>query len=128
MAAKSAGGRLAPGRPVIGLRPRSTRFCSFSGKPPGGSPSRPSKNSTTDSGNANSRGPSITSAGVRLLATMNRAMSPTTFEVGVTLTMSPNIRLTSAYMRQTSASAPPDPATLAWAYRFVYWPPGISFW
>ena len=59
---------------------------------------------------------------------MNRAMSPTTFEVGVTFTMSPNIRLTSAYMRQTSGQRSSRPSDAAWAYRFVYWPPGISFW
>ena len=39
---------------------------------------------------------SATSAGARSLATMNSAMSPTTFEVGVTLTMSPNSWFTSA--------------------------------
>ena len=54
--------------------------------------------------------PSRTSLGVRLLPTMNRAMSPTTFEVGVTLTMSPNRWLTSAYIRQTSGQRRPGPA------------------
>ncbi len=51
--------------------------------------------------------------GVRLLATMNRAMSPTTFDVGVTLMMSPNSRLTSAYIRQTSRQRSSRPSDCA---------------
>ena len=43
-----------------------------------------------------SRSGSSTSARVRPPETITRAMSPTTFDVGVTFTMSPNIRFTSA--------------------------------
>ena len=92
--------------------PSGRARCSSAGKPPGGWPSRPSKNSTTVSGNASSRSGSSTSSGVRLLATMNSAMSPTTFEVGVTLTMSPNSWLTSAYIRQTSGQRVARPERL----------------
>ena len=41
-----------------------------SGKPPGGWPSSPPKNCTTDSGNAMSRAGSATASGVRSLVTM----------------------------------------------------------
>ena len=95
-ASRSAGGRLAPGRSVRAGRPLRTRVWISGGKPPGGWPRRPSKNSTTLSGKASSRSVSRTSSGVRLLATRKRAMSPTTFEEGVTLTISPKRRLTWA--------------------------------
>lgn len=48
-ASKSHGGNDAPGRPLIGGRPLSTAAWS-GGKPPGGTPRRPSKYSTTDDG------------------------------------------------------------------------------
>ena len=44
---------------------------------PAAGPSCPASRSMTDSGNASSRSPSSTSSAVRLLATRNRAMSPT---------------------------------------------------
>ena len=81
---------------VIGSLPFSTFFCSAFGKPPGGWPSSPAKNPTTESGNATSRAGSSTSARVRPDDTIASAMSPTTFDDGVTFTMSPNIWLTSA--------------------------------
>ncbi len=68
----------------------------FSGKPPGGCPIPPPIRSITDSGNEISRLSSRTSSFDKPLATMNRAMSPTAFEVGVTLTMSPNSWFTPA--------------------------------
>ena len=45
------------------------------------------------------------------MASMYSVMSPTTFEVGVTFTMSPNIRLTAAYMRPTSFHRSPTPTS-----------------
>ena len=74
----------------------------LAGSRPAAGRAGPSKNSTTLSGKASSRVGSSTSSGVRLLATRNRAMSPTTFDDGVTFTMSPKSRLTSAYAWQTS--------------------------
>ena len=71
------------------------------------------------------RGSSV-SSGSRLLATRNSAMSPTTFDVGVTLTMSPKRTFTSAYASQTSVQREARPSALACWKRFVYWPPGIS--
>ena len=103
-----------------------TTSASALGKPPGGCPSRPSKSSTTLSGKASSRSGSSVSSGVRLFATRNRAMSPTTFDVGVTFTMSPKSRFTSAYALQTSGHRAARPRPLACWNRFVYWPPGIS--
>ena len=52
------------------------------------------------------------SSGVRLLATRNSAMSPTTFELGVTLMMSPKSRLTSEYAVQTSCQRDARPEGL----------------
>ena len=72
------------------------RACNAFGKPPGGWPSLPSKNSVTLSGQAISRSGFITSATVRSCDSMNSAMSPTTFDVGVTLTRSPKSWLTAA--------------------------------
>jgi len=56
----------------------------------------PWKNWTTDSGNAISTSGSSTLARVSPLVTIISAMSPTTFEEGVTLTRSPNMSFTSA--------------------------------
>ena len=54
-------------------------------------------------------------------------MSPTTLELGVTFTMSPNISFTSAYARATSGHRWSSmPSERACSRRFVYWPPGIS--
>ena len=53
-------------------------------------------------------------------------MSPTTFDDGVTFTMSPNPRLTSAYVRAISGHRSPSPIASACSLRFVYCPPGIS--
>ena len=112
-AARSAGGRSLPGRSVDRRAgPCRTRSWSTGGNPPGGWPSRPSNSSTTLSGKASSRSGSSVSSGVRLLATRNRAMSPTTFDVGVTLTMSPKRRLTSAYALQTSGQRDARPERL----------------
>ena len=84
--------------PIGEWRPAAQDFLlqCLGGNRPAAGPSRPSKNSTTDSGNASSRFGSSTCSGVRLLAIMNSVMSPTTFDDGVTLTMSPNSRLTAA--------------------------------
>jgi hypothetical protein len=46
---------------------------------------------------------------------------------GVTLTMSPKARLTSAYMRAISGQRGPRPMLSACSRRLVYWPPGISW-
>ncbi len=51
---------------------------------------------TIDAGKATSVSGSSTSRRSRPAETITSAMSPTTFEVGVTLTMSPNISFTSA--------------------------------
>ncbi len=93
---KSTAGRLAPGRPFTGSLPRRIRWRTRFGNPPGGCPIRPLTRSMTDSGKAISRFSSSTSWVERLLATRNRARSPTDFDVGVTLTMSPRSWFTSA--------------------------------
>ncbi len=54
----------------------------------------PRNSATTDSGKATSVAGSSTSSAVSPLVTIMIAMSPTTFDDGVTLTMSPNISLT----------------------------------
>jgi hypothetical protein len=61
-----------------------------------GRPRSPCIVCTTDSGNATSKFGSSTCSRVSPLETISNAMSPTTFEEGVTLTMLPNISLTSA--------------------------------
>ena len=68
---------------------------SGSGKPPGGVPKKPWKNSTTDTGKSRVDACSSTSRADSLLATMNCAKSPTTLDEGVTLTMSPHNMLAS---------------------------------
>ena len=83
--------------------------------------------STTLSGKATSTAGSSTWARVRSCATIISAMSPTTLDEGVTLTMSPNIRFTSAYMCATSCQRSSRPMERACALRLVNWPPGISW-
>ena len=95
-AARSTGGRAAPGRVVSGAAPLRILRCNASGKPPGAWPSSPRNSCTTDSGNATSVAGSSTWARLSPEVTMRSAMSPTALEVGVTLMMSPNIALTSA--------------------------------
>ena len=55
----------------------------------------PLKKVTTDSGNDTSFSGFKTSSLVRPLVIMDRAMSPTTLELGVTFTISPNMSFTS---------------------------------
>ena len=57
----------------------------------------------------------------------NRAKSPTTLLDGVTFTMSPKAKFTSAYMRATSGQRSPKPMASACSFRLVNWPPGISW-
>ena len=95
-ASRSTGGSTEPGRTASGSAPASTFFCSAGGKPPTGWPMSPRNRDTTDSGNATSTSGSSTSSRLSPLVTIMIAMSPTTFDDGVTLTMSPNISLTSA--------------------------------
>ena len=90
------GAATEPGRTVIGSAPLRIFFCSAFGQPPGGWPRSPWNILTTESGNATSRFGSSTSSRVSPAETIDSAMSPTTFDDGVTFTMSPNIRLTSA--------------------------------
>ena len=68
----------------------------------------------TDSGKARSCPFSVKrSSGSRPFFTRNMAMSPTTFDEGVTLTMSPKSRFTFRYMSLHSShwSRRPSPAT-----------------
>ena len=95
-ASKSTGSRCAPGRSVIGTSPFSTLAWIAWGQPPGGWPRLPRIMSTTESGKDMSRSGFVTSSGVRFWDTIISAMSPTTLDDGVTLTMSPNMRFTSA--------------------------------
>ncbi|KAH3659409.1 hypothetical protein OGATHE_006293 [Ogataea polymorpha] len=67
-----------------------------SGNPPYGVPIKPSKKSSTESGKSSSEASLSTSFGESLLETMNWARSPTTLEVGVTLTISPKSMLASS--------------------------------
>ena len=83
--------------------------------------------SITLSGKATSTAGSSTSARVRPWETITRAMSPTTLDEGVTLTMSPNMRFTSAYISATSCQRSSSPIDRACAFRLVNWPPGISW-
>ncbi len=85
-----------PGRTVMGASSFSTFAWMAGGKPPGGWPRSPRMRPTTDSGKDTSVSGSSTSARVSPAETMARAMSPTTFEVGVTLMISPNMAFTSA--------------------------------
>ena len=82
--------------------------------------------STTLSGKATSTPGSSTCSRVSPCATIISAMSPTTLDDGVTLTMSPNIRFTSAYMCATSCQRSSSPIDRACALRLVNCPPGIS--
>ena len=62
----------------------------------------------------------------RPLVTIRSAMSPTTFDDGVTLTMSPNIPFTCEYARATSCQRVSSmPSDRACSRRLVYCPPGI---
>ena len=87
---------MAPGRPSIGAAPLRTFVRSGSGNPPGGLPSPPRMKSITDSGKVSSSARSVTARASSPCLTIQIAMSPTTFDDGVTLGMSPNSRLTSA--------------------------------
>ena len=95
-AARSSGATLRPGRVVSGFWPLSTFFWMPSGQPPSGRPRSPRIICTTDSGNATSKSGSSTCSFVSPLDTISIAISPTTFDDGVTFTMLPNISLTSA--------------------------------
>jgi hypothetical protein len=80
----------------MGVSPLSTLRTIPSGNPPGGWPRLPRIMSITLSGKATSVSGSSTSARVRPWLTIISAMSPTTLDDGVTLTISPNIWFTSA--------------------------------
>ena len=54
------------------------------------------------------------------------AISPTTFDDGVTFTMSPNISFTSSYAFLISSILSSKPKEMACGFRFEYCPPGIS--
>jgi hypothetical protein len=112
---------------VKGVSPLRIFFWIASGQPPGGWPRLPFIMSTTDSGKATSRSGFSTSARVRPWLTIISAMSPTTFDDGVTFTMSPNMRFTSAYISATSCQRSSRPSDRACALRLVNWPPGISW-
>ena len=86
----------------------------------------PRNSSRTDSGKFRVSPLAITSAGVRLLLTMNRAMSPTTLLLGVTFTMSPNMVFTSENRSFTSSNLSSKPSEAACGRRLEYCPPGIS--
>ena len=100
---------MLPDDPANGAAPFSTLFCSSFGNPPYGCPSSPRNMDTTDSGNAISRVGSSTASRSSPLVTIISAMSPTTLDVGVTLTMSPNMSFTSAYACATSGHRSPKP-------------------
>ena len=75
----------------------STAFHIGTGQPPSGQPSPPLSMSMTLSGNGVAPGSRLTtSAGLMPRAKRKSAMSPTTFDEGVTLMMSPNSWFTSA--------------------------------
>ncbi len=95
-ASRSTGPACRPGRSVIGASPLSTFFWIALGQPPGGCPRSPRIMPTTLSGKDTSTAGSSTCARLNPCETIIRAMSPTTLEEGVTFTMSPNIRFTSA--------------------------------
>ena len=65
-------------------------------------------------------------SGVRSFCTMNMARSPTIFELGVTLMMSPSISFTVRYISLDLVEALAEAEASTWGWRFVYWPPGIS--
>ena len=94
--AKEAGVKHVVKLSVIGASPFSTLRCSASGQPPGGWPRLPFIMSITLSGKLTSTPGSSTCRGVRCWATIISAISPTTFDEGVTLTISPNIWFASA--------------------------------
>ena len=50
----------------------------------------------------------------------------TTFELGVTFTMSPKSWFTSAYVCAISCQRCASPMLAACSFKLVYWPPGIS--
>ena len=87
----------------------------------------PAKYPITESGNVISFPRSRTSFGFRLFVSMKRAKSPTTFDDGVTLTMSPSISLTTAYIRFSSGRRSPRFIASACGRRLLYCPPGISW-
>ena len=85
-----------PGRAVIGVSPFSTFFCSADGHPPGrlAEVAAHHLHDRFGEGDVFQRVGGV--ARVSPEATIISARSPTTFDDGVTLTMSPNRRLTSA--------------------------------
>mmetsp|Transcript_6552 Transcript_6552/g.11308 ORF Transcript_6552/g.11308 Transcript_6552/m.11308 type:complete len:227 (+) Transcript_6552:810-1490(+) len=123
---KSSGGMDAPGRPSTVFLPLSTWVRSGSGKPPGGWPRRPWKYSTTEVGKERVAALSSRECCSSSFCTMNCARSPTTFEVGVTLMMSPRRRLAVAYAFLIFIHWSARPSDDAWNIRFVICPPGIS--
>ena len=82
--------------------------------------------SMTELGNVTSRLESIRSLGDRFCATIISAMSPTTFDDGVTLMMSPKKSLAARYALATSAQRVSKPSERACSLRLVNCPPGIS--
>ena len=53
-------------------------------------------------------------------------MSPTTFDEGVTLMMSPKRRFTFRYMSLHSSHLSRRPSPTTCGLKLEYWPPGIS--
>mmetsp|Transcript_11679 Transcript_11679/g.43285 ORF Transcript_11679/g.43285 Transcript_11679/m.43285 type:complete len:228 (+) Transcript_11679:798-1481(+) len=86
----------------------------------------PWKYSTTDVGKDRVSACSTTLFASKLFATRNCAKSPTTFDDGVTLTMSPSTSLAVAYAALILSHSLPSPLENAWNLRLVYCPPGIS--
>ena len=115
--------RRAPGA----VRPSSARVRNGSGQPPGGSPSSPDRNPTTESGMSNFAGSSAKAFGSAPTATRCRARSPTTLELGVTLTSRPRMRSAAAYIRSTCSNRSPRPSAIACWRRLDSCPPGISW-
>lgn len=95
-APKSKGASSAPGRPSTGFSPLRILVRSGSGKPPVGIPMSPRINSTTEVGKLSSSALRSTSSADRSFCTMKAARSPTTFDEGVTLMMSPSSLFASA--------------------------------
>ncbi len=108
------------------VRPSSALVRNGSGQPPGGSPSSPLRKPTTESGMSNFAGLSSNSAGSAPTATRCSARSPTTFELGVTLTTLPRMSLAAAYMSSICSNFSPRPSAIACWRRLDSCPPGIS--
>ena len=81
----------------------------------------------TESGMSNRVGSASNSAGSALAPTSASARSPTTLELGVTLTMLPRMRFAAAYMSSIDSNRSPRPRAIACWRRLDSCPPGISW-